>query len=171
MNQTAGPSKREADGMIGDLFNAVVGHVGDPHPACGGGRNRNVVQPDAEPGHDLERLARRDGAGGHLGPARHDARRLMRGDERLDVLRRGRCGGSGNESHAGSFHDRSLDRVVGPGVVSEQNGSGHVEGPNSLEWGVFVDAKDPLRPKTIDAGLDDIAGPEKALVVAAEAGR
>ena len=170
VNQPAGPCERKADGMIRNLFNAVVRNVRDPYPAGRRGRHRNVVEPDAEPGHDLERPARRNGLGRHFGPTGHDAGGLMGGDQGLDVFNLRRCGRSGDESHACRFHDLPLDGVVGPSVVSEQNGM-HVGTLNLVEWKVFVDAKNPLRAEPVDAGFNDVASPEEAAVMAAETSR
>ena len=124
-DDAASPGEREADCMVRDLLHAVVGHVGDPDAARGGGVDGDVVQPDAEAGHDLQRFRGLDGGGRNLGPASQDGGRLAFAGERLDLGGRRGIGRPGDQAHARAFDDAALDAVVGPGVVGEKDGVCH----------------------------------------------
>lgn len=59
-NQAPGPGEHHADGVVGDLFYAVVRDVRHPDAALGRLGHGDVVEPDAEPGHDAQVFGRAD---------------------------------------------------------------------------------------------------------------
>ena len=80
----ASPSQHKSDGVVRDLSDAIVGHIGDP---CSTRRRRlhgDVVETHTDPLHDFQPARSLDGVFTDVSPACHDRLRIMKRDKSFD---------------------------------------------------------------------------------------
>jgi hypothetical protein len=111
--------ERQGHGVIGDLFDAIIGHVGDRDAARPRGLDRGVVDADAGAGDDLE-----VGHLEHLGRDRREADEQRVGALGCHQLAHFLGGGAAeigvDQGVAGGLDDPRLDRCVAPDAIGEE---------------------------------------------------
>ena len=113
----AAQGQQQGQRVLGHFDQAIVGNVGDEDSPLGGGANIDVVQPDAQPGHDAALWRGLNHRSRHLGPIGHDGVDIGgQGGQRIDVLSRG------DDQFGVDLGQRlPLDVQIGPGIVGQQH--------------------------------------------------
>ena len=129
----------EGERVVGDLVDAVVGHVADGNAAGPRGRQVDVVDADAVADDHPRPLHRGHDVGVHRGELR---------DHGIGIGDRRREGGDvfrlrGDERRARLAHDGFLDGEIGKGIVSHDNAHGTG----------FLGEREPHEPITVDCRL------------------
>jgi hypothetical protein len=114
--------------VVGDLFHAVVGHVGDHHAELGRRVHIDVVEADAVAGHGDAALGTFEHGRIDRAPAREDGVGRPGEARQLGVAR----GPSVDGFDPGRRQDRLLAVEVVPGDIGDQGGVSHGQAPGPL---------------------------------------